>query len=187
MTPDETSPSPVDEQLLAELMAFDAHAARLRHPKERDAEGPPSPARGGRPGAKPVAAPARGCSKRPKRRRARRRIRVPRPLNDRRTSVARCWTASTSSRTSARAGSASWSAPATACWAARSPSRCPCPSAPWHRRRPPLPPRGPRRRPARPSPHRPRLRRRRAGPAGLLHRLGVLPGPEPAPLAQGAE
>ena len=43
MTPDETSPSPVDEQLLAEMMAFDALLHASATAKERGAVSPSSP------------------------------------------------------------------------------------------------------------------------------------------------
>ena len=43
MTPDETSPSPVDEQLLADMMAFDALLHDSATAKDRGAGSPPSP------------------------------------------------------------------------------------------------------------------------------------------------
>ncbi len=120
MTPEETSPSPVDEQLLAEMMAFDALLHASATAKEGDAGNPPSPdevddrgrsrlllllkmleateASAGAPADAGVA-PGREAPRR----------------------FVRCWAASTSSTTWARAGSDSWSAPATACWAARWP------------------------------------------------------------------
>ena len=130
MTPDETSPLARRRAIAGRDDGLRRAPARLRHRAGSRARPGRPRRRSGRPRREPAPAPAQDArGRRSHAGRTGRRARADgeRPPD----AIARCWAGSTSSTTSAPADSASWSAHATGCWAARWPSRCRCPSASW--------------------------------------------------------